>query len=452
MRAKVILCIALFLLVVASAITFAENEEYVYYGFIPVGTDAGWPNTHPQRRNIDELLNKVIYNYTPPEGTAILDVIATEDDTYVEIWDILAKERIGSATLNKLEKYTTFIKFGTFFKVIANKRVSVLQSGGYLEFGTAVTGGQAAGDTTFYPADEGGFIGKRFTFIAVPFPDSYITYHYGSNFLCTALEDTEVVIYDSTGKEVTRFTLKQGESLPYNRGRLISRRNRQTPTQGGGDSIIFRAESTGLILVRTATQRSFLAVPAVTGGWVGKLFVTPILLAIDEPGSEQVLIIVPIEPGTVSIYDGKMNLLAEKSFTQEDIDNKVFWFYSFGKPSQTAAIIKSTCKITVLEGSTYIPPELGKTTIGPEDLGSNIAYMGARANEETRFYVPSTAIIFAPEDLTIIVDGETKSLKKDDFIILDRGVHEIKASHEVIIQLNCPGNPLTIVIYGEPGP
>ncbi|MEM1542928.1 MAG: hypothetical protein QXV82_09895, partial [Ignisphaera sp.] len=101
MRAKVILCIALFLLVVASAITFAENEEYVYYGFIPVGTDAGWPNTHPQRRNIDELLNKVIYNYTPPEGTAILDVIATEDDTYVEIWDILAKERIGSATLNK---------------------------------------------------------------------------------------------------------------------------------------------------------------------------------------------------------------------------------------------------------------------------------------------------------------------------------------------------------------
>jgi len=445
MRAKVILCIALFLLVVASAITFAENEEYVYYGFIPVGTDAGWPNTHPQRRNIDELLNKVIYNYTPPEGTAILDVIATEDDTYVEIWDILAKERIGSATLNKLEKYTTFIKFGTFFKVIANKRVSVLQSGGYWEYG-------ATGDTTFYPADEGGFIGKRFTFTPLSFPNAYITYRYGSNFLCTALEDTEVVIYDSTGKEVTRFTLKQGESLPYNRGRLVNRRNKGHPTHGGGDSIIFRAESTGLILVRTATQRSFLAVPAVTGGWVGKLFVTPILLAVDEPGSNQVLIIVPIEPGTVSIYDGKMNLLAEKSFTQEDIDNKVFWFYSFGKPSQTIAIIKSTCKITVLEGSTYIPPELGKTTIGPEDLGSNIAYMGARANEETRFYVPSTAIIFAPEDLTIIVDGETKSLKKDDFIILDRGVHEIKASHEVIIQLNCPGNPLTIVIYGEPGP
>ncbi|MBS7635410.1 hypothetical protein KEJ34_08040, partial [Candidatus Bathyarchaeota archaeon] len=50
------------------------------------------------------------------------------------------------------------------------------------------------------------------------------------------------------------------------------------------------------------------------------------------------------------------------------------------------------------------------------------------------------------------VDGETKSLKKDDFIILDRGVHSIKASREVIIQLNCPGNPLTVQIWGVEGP
>ncbi|MEM1542923.1 MAG: hypothetical protein QXV82_09870, partial [Ignisphaera sp.] len=87
-------------LLMSFSLTCAE-DEHVYYGFIPIGTDAGDPNMYPQRRNIEELIDKVIYNYTPPEGTAILDVIATEDDTYVEIWDILAKERIGSATLNK---------------------------------------------------------------------------------------------------------------------------------------------------------------------------------------------------------------------------------------------------------------------------------------------------------------------------------------------------------------
>ncbi|MCX8171388.1 MAG: hypothetical protein N3E47_05395 [Candidatus Bathyarchaeota archaeon] len=443
-RATLSLLLLTILLTVILPPVYAE-EEHVYYGYVPVGTDAGDPNMYPQRRNIEELINGVIYNYTPPEGTAILDIIATEDNTYVEVWDILAKERIGSATLNALEKYTLFVKFGTFFKVVANKRVSVLQSGGYLEY-------EVCGDTTFYPADDFGFIGKRFTFTPTSFPNAYITYRYGSNFICAALEDTEVILYDSTGEEVMRFSLRQGESLAYNRGRLINRRDKGSPTHGGGSSIIFRAVSTGLISVRSATQRSFLAVPAVTGGWVGKLFFTPILLAVDEPGAEQVLIIVPIEPGTVSIYDGKMNLLAEKSFTQDDINNKVFWFYSFGKPSQTAAIIKSTCKITVLEGSTYIPPEIEERTIEPEDLGSNIAYMGARANEETRFYTPSTAIIFAPEDLTITVNGETKSLKKDDFIILDRGVHSIKASHEVIIQINCPGNPLTIQIWGVEGP
>jgi hypothetical protein len=449
MKIKIFPCLILSLLLFVSLLInsfseCAEDNQYVYYGYVPVGTDAGNPNMYPQRRNIEELINKIIYNYTPPENTAILDIIAVEDNTYAEVWDLLAKERIGSATLNALEKFTIFIKFGTFFKVVANKRVSVFQNGGYWEYITT-------GDTTFYPSDEGGFIGKKFTFTPTSFPNAYITYRYGSNFLCTALEDATVVVYDSTGKEVMSFSLKQGESLYYSRGRLINRRDKGAPTHGGGDSIIFRAESTGLIIIRTVTQRSFLVVPAVTGGFVGKLFITPAILAVDEPGAEEVLIIVPIEPGTVSIYDNKMNLITEKSFTQNDINNKVYWFYSLGKSSQTI-IIKSTCSITVLEGSTYIPPEMGKTTIGPEDLGSNIAYMGARANEETRFYVPSTAIIFAPEDLTITVDGETKRLKKDDFIILDRGVHSIKADYEVIIQLNCPGNPLTVQIWGVEGP
>ncbi|MFQ6095134.1 MAG: hypothetical protein ACE5NN_03215 [Candidatus Bathyarchaeia archaeon] len=442
MFAVILLAFSVILLAPMSALSNA-SPEHVYYGYVPVGTDAGDINMFPQRRNIEELINKVIYNYTPPEETALLDVIGIHDDTHVEIWDILAKKRIGSKTINRLEKWTSFIKFGTFFKVVADKRVSVYQNGGCWFYG-------ANGDTTFYPSDEGGFIGKKFTFTPPGFPNAYITYYLGSNFLVTALEDTHVTLYDSTGNEVMGFDLEQGASLPYNRGRLIARRNKGMPTHGGGDSIIFYVESTGLVTIRTLNQRSFLAVQAVTGGFVGKLFVTPATLAVDEPGAEEVLIIVPIEPGKVSVYDTKMNLLAEKEFSQADVDNKEYWYHSLGKSSQTL-IIKSTCKITVLEGSTYIPPELGKTTIGIEDLGSNIAYMGARRDEETRFYVPTTGVLFAPEDLTAEIDGETKTLKRDEFVLLDSGVHSVTPDHEMIIQLNCAGNIMRVEIWGGPG-
>ena len=450
MFAAIFLTVLAIFLIPLSALSSA-SPEHVYYGYVPVGTDAGDINAgnEPaglQRRNIEELVNGERFNFTPPGETALLDVIGIQDDTNVEIWDILAKEKLESKTINRLEKWTAFIKFGTFFKVIADKRVSVYQNGGCSFYG-GTSGLWGDGDMTFYPSDDGGFIGKKFTFIPPTFPNAYITYYLGSNFLCTALEDTTVTIYDSTGGKVFGFDLKQGASLPYNQGRLVARHNKGDQTHGGGDSIIFHAESTGLVAIRTLNHRSFLAVQAATGGFVGKLFVTPATLAVDEPGAEEVLIIVPIEAGQVSVYDNKMNLLAEKQFSQADVDGKAYWYHSLGKTSQTA-IIKATCRITVLEGSTYIPPELGKTTIGIEDLGSNIAYMGARANEETRFYVPTTAVVFAPEDLTAEIDGETKTLKEDEFVLLDGGVHSVTSDHEMIIQLNCAGNIMRLVIWG----
>ena len=91
--------------------------------------------------------------------------------------------------------------------------------------------------------------------------------------------------------------------------------------------------------------------------------------------------------------------------------------------------------------------KLARTTIGIEDLGSNTAYMGARADEETRFYVPMTAVLFAPQDVAAEIDGETKTLKRDEFVLLDSGVHSVTADHEMIIQLNCAGNIMRVEIW-----
>lgn len=67
---------------------------------------------------------------------------------------------------------------------------------------------------TFYPSDDGGFLRKSFTFTPPTFPDAYIAYRYGSNFLVAALEDADVTVCDSTGEKVMSFNLKQGRSLP----------------------------------------------------------------------------------------------------------------------------------------------------------------------------------------------------------------------------------------------
>lgn len=69
----------------------------------PVGTDAGEINMYPKRRSIEELINKVIYNFTPPEETALLDFIGIHDKTRAEIWDILAKQKLGTKTINRVE-------------------------------------------------------------------------------------------------------------------------------------------------------------------------------------------------------------------------------------------------------------------------------------------------------------------------------------------------------------
>jgi len=85
----------------------------------------------------------------------------------------------------------------------------------------------------------------------------------------------------------------------------------------------------------------------------------------------------------------------------------------------------------------------------PEDFGDDITFLGAKANQLIRFYVPSHAILFSPKDCSAIIDGEVKSLKKDSFVLLEQGVHSVKADAEVIIQILSVGHPSKSHIYGS---
>ena len=438
-------CLLLFVsLLINSFSVCAEDDQYVYYGYVPIGTDVGWPGTPDPtlKRALNDIIDGKTQTFIPPEGTALLDIIGIYEDTEFQIWDILANKIIASATLNRLEKQTFFIKFGTFFKVISSKKVAVFISGGYCMW--AGYHENRMGTMLLYPSSEGGFIGDDFVFMSSMCSDTYIAYKAGYNLYIAALEKTDIKITSSSGKDVLSASLDQyGVGKYY----LNCRIGIEQPTfGGGGDSMIFHMKSTGKIIASCVTSRSFIAVPCVTGGFVGRMFYAPVYLTIEEPGSAAAFVIVPIEPGEVKVYDSRFNIIGERTFTQEDIDKNIFWFRELGS-FKGMLLFKSTCDMTVMVGCTYLGSI--RKDLGPEDFGDDVTFLGAKANQLIRFYAPSHAILFSPKDCSAIIDGEVKSLKKDSFILLEQGVHSVKADAEVIVQILSVGHPVNLT-YTDP--
>ena len=415
----------------------ADADQYVYYGYVPISTDVGWPSALPAR-NINDIIDGETLNYTSPEGTALLDIIAIKDGTKVQIWDILAREMLDSKTVNRLEKWTAFIKFGTFFKLVSTERVAVFLSGGYCMW--AGFHENRIGTTVFYPSSEAGFIGNDFVFVSSMCSNTYISYRAGFNFYVAPLENSDIEVVSSSGKNVLRASLDQYSVGKYY---LNCRIGVEQPTfGGGGDSMIFHMKSTGKLMATCVTSRSFMAVPAVTGGFVGKLFYAPVYISIEQDGAASAFIVVPSEPGEVTVYDSKLNVVDEKAFTQADVDDKAYWFKNMAS-AKGMLIFKSTGDMTVMVGCTYLGegPTYVQRQPGPEDLGDDVTFLGARADQLVHFYVPFSAVLFSPRDCSATIDGETKDLKEDEFVLLDQGVHSVKADREVIIQVLSMGHP-----------
>ncbi|MFQ6095719.1 MAG: hypothetical protein ACE5NN_06215 [Candidatus Bathyarchaeia archaeon] len=441
-----LVCTAFFLINTQNVNEGHNSSTHVYYGYVPISTDTGFPYpdevsaSPPPPRTILEIINGEHYRYIPPEGTALLDIIGISDGTNVEIWDILAQQMLASKTINRLEKWTYFIEIGRFFKVVADSRVAVFLSGGYTMWSGSYY--YRMGAETFYPCSDAGFIGKDFVFMSSITTDTYRSYQAGSNLYIAALEKSDIEVVSSSGKRVLTASLDQyGVGKYFLAARLGAE---EAAYGGGGDSIMFHMKSTGKVIAMCVTSRSLTAVPSVTGGFVGRIFYAPIYLTIEEEGSAAAFVVVPIEPGEVTVYDSKFNVVGEKTFSQADIDNKVYWFKNMGS-AKDLLIFKSTGDITVMVGCTYLGPTV-KKEVGAEDLGDDITFLGAKADQRIQFYVPTLGVVFATKDCVATIDGETKTLKEDEFVLVEQGVHSVKADAEVVIQILAASNPARIVV------
>jgi len=391
----------------------------VYYGYVPPSTNLP---------ALDEMVQGRMVNFTPPPGTALLDVIGFEDGTRVEIRDLLTGLLINATTLNAREKKHFYIPYGTYFKVVATKRVGVLLTGGSTAYQSDYY--IFTGIATFYPTVEGGFRGRRFIFMPAPATHQYYytreAVHY--NFFIFAVEDADWYLRDRIGRFETRQSLKRAN---FDYTTLQSRVNHMGVTSAVGYDSVFELTTTGDVMVCSAAYGALIQVPALTGGYVGRQFWVPNHANWPETGRSAVLIVIPLEPCEVVVLRTTGEEVARRSFTGDDVARRSFWFLSLGV-GRFNLLVKSTGDITVLTAATW-------QQVSPDFLVDGIAFLGSRPGQEVRFYTPSSAVIFSMEDQDVVIDGVSRRMKQDEFVTVGSGVHSVKGSGHLVVQILSPG-------------
>lgn len=424
MKSEVKLAVLLFSMIMAIAhllaypAAWAQPVQHVYYGYVPPSTDLP---------SLDELVEGIKVNFTPPGGHALLDVVAYRDGTRVELYDVVSGLLLNSTLLNAMEKATFYVPYGTYFKLVASARVGVLLTGG----SSAYDPGYFSGVATFYPSVEGGFRGKNFLFMPAP-----ATHQYGytmdlvhRNLYVFALEGTDVNLVDRVGRFSASESLKPRDVFG---AVLQSRVNQGGVSAAVGYDAVFKLTTTGEVMVSSVALGALIYVPALTGGYVGRSFWAPNHATYRQTGRSAVLVIVPLEPGKVTVYRrDDMSVIAEHEFTESDVAERRYWYLSLGI-GRFDTLIQSTGDISVLIAQTLQEDS-------PDFIGDGITFLGSRPNQEVRFFTPSMAVVFAPEDQTAWINGQQKELKRDQFIVLGSGVHSVKGTGHLIIQVIAPG-------------
>jgi len=402
--------------------------EHVYYGYVPTPTFTV--------DEVDELIGGTRITYDVPANHAILDVVGLEDGTAVEVWDLFLKHKIQSVVVNKFEKKVIYIYQGTYFKITASKRIAALLSGGISLL--LYDWDDPSGTSTFYPAVTGGFRGKEFIFNAAPATHAYAysVDRIGYNFYLMALDETDWTLTDSVQLwSASGHLPPRGTKTTLLQSRIAS----MGPHGGAGNDVVFHLTTSSDVEVSCCALGDFLAVPAITGGYVGKLFYAPLAVTLEEAGRTAAFIAVPLEEGEVRVYDKNLNVIATHSFTASDVSDRKYWYYELGS-GRFNLIAESTSNMCFMVGQTE-----GKADIS--HLGDDVTFIGSRPGQEIRFYAPTNAVIFAPQNLTITVDGSSPiQMEKDEFKLLEPGAHSVSADKHVIVEVLAYGSAGTFFV------
>ena len=374
-------------------------NEHVFYGYAPATVKPIFYSfvAGPQHK----------YVGSPPQ----LTIVGIHDGTSVEVYNLTDGGAIASFTIDRMEFRRICLANETYFKVVSDKMVSVLLNGG----GWKSDGNRVVHmASTFYPSIEGGYVGAEFILVPINSTDGLLHIFF--------IEDAHLTIQDAEEEVI--------EELAGAAGEMKTTYLKKLP--GEADFLAletYTVVSTGRIMLAGLAPNSFLYLPSLTGGFVGKHFASV------RGGT---VILVALEDAEVAIYDLKRPGWHMTFFGPDlTIDLSVGEWYN---ASDVAAPMRidSTGNISVLIGDcggwhgswTYL-----SGLSHPEHMGDDVGFVVIRPGQEFGFSVPTEAVLFAHEGSIMEIDGAVVSVRQDEHLTLAQGVHMVKADAPVTIEI-----------------
>jgi WD40 repeat protein len=344
---------------------------------------------------------------------SMLAIVASEDDTNVEVYDLTTSNRISQGNLNGMEKLLVLLDNGTHFKVVSDKMVSVL----LLNYQQNPPDNVQEGPLphTFYTSINGLYVDKEFVLMASEqtalVPNTFFT--------LLAVERSTVTVTDEGGSQNSYV-------LDANSYKYIM----LEPFR------VYRIESTGNIMVQSGVVLSALGgvnyrnsypVPSAEGGFVGKFF-----FARSNRGwsatTDYGYLALASEDANVKVFDLDSKEVIKEFLVQ---GGSGVWF----KPSANTVAVQSDKPITLTFTNN------GSIQQNPIKYGVGVMFIGIEPNQDTLIYLPISAYVeayfFASETTQLTIDGYTQTVHADSSLLYNLpGVHTVNSDANVVLQVN----------------
>jgi len=324
-------------------------------------------------------------------GYAYLDIIGVNDSTHVKIYDLRSGVQLDEATVNRMQLYTYRIPSGTYFRVEADKMVSICLSSGTFRGDTVNIGPPTA--ETFYTSVDGGFAGREFIFMALETYQNQISIY--------AVEDSQVTIYNSTGSAVHQLNLNA-----YSQGGVQLRAR-----------TVYRLVSTRRVTVENAPNQApaLTYAPSLTGGFTGNTF--SMFFGYFHPQITYSLTIIAQERSTVKVFGIAATGISTTPTSEVSLDAGES--RTFSVRTALPAVVQATGRVLVWEGP-----------------GGSLTFMGLKGGEDAWLQVPDGGgIIFSPNPASLTIDDTPRTLGKDGIEPIPPGLHRITTNATIVLEL-----------------
>jgi len=386
-----------------------QRGPYIFYGYAPPTSRSAFTETiigKEAQRYRDHWINASTWH--PPR----LDVIGLNDSTVVEVWDLVEGRLIESFTVGRMVLHSLTLENGTYFKVVSDKPIVALLSGGGL-----VLGGGMGLFASFYPSTDGGLSGREFIFLAGP---------------TMWVPPLNLSDYHIFGVENAHIRVYAGDALVQELDVAANAFKKFSAPSGR----VYRVTSSGRILVAGLALETFKYLPSLAGGFVGRHFMG--MLPYAGSGAKESLMVVAVQDSDVGIYDltkPGWSIALSGPDVRRSLRAGEQWFIHLD--AQKPIRVEGTGDITVLiatGGPRWGTPPADNVTT-PENIGDDVSLIGARPGETLSFYAPTEAVIFAAGDGVGEIDGVPVSLERDRFYTAGSGVHTVSAEVPVIVEV-----------------